>query len=152
MSLFETGDSDGLVSLSGLFEEHFKKARVQTNLHKIADLICKGGWPGALHVEPDVAQLIPNQYLDTLISSIGNKNGSSNDPEQSKLPGTNEHKLRRFLVSLARNTGQAVTYQTIASDIIEGNIDSKNKLVSQQHIESLFSVFKERFFIEDLNG
>ena len=145
MSLFETGDSDGSVSLSGLFEGNFKKARtaganIKTDLRKIANLICKGGWPGALNIEQDTAQLIPNQYLDTLISSI------------SKKSGTNEYKLRHFLVSLARNIGQAVTYQTIASDIIEGNINSKSDLVSQQQIESLFTLLKERFIIEDLCG
>ena len=154
MSLFETGDSDGCVSLGGLFEGKFKKARVQTDIRRLADLICKGGWPGALHLEPepvartrqgrpspvDITQLIPNQYLDTLISSIGKKNG------------VNEYRLRRFLASLARNTGQAVTYQTIANDIIEGNIDSKNELAGKQNIESLLTLFKERFIIEDLNG
>jgi len=140
MSLFETGDSDGSVSLGGLFEGRFKKTRVQTDLHHIAGFICKGGWPGALHIEPDAARLIPNQYLDTLISSIGKKNEA------------NEYRLRRFLVSLARNIGQAVTYQIIANDIIEGNVDNKNELAAQQHIELLLSIFKERFIIEDLCG
>ena len=140
MSLFETGDSDGSVSLSGLFEGHFKKARVQTDLRSIAGLICKGGWPGILHVEPEDAELIPNQYLDTLISSIGKKNGA------------NEYRLRRFLASLARNIGQAVTYKTISNDIIEGNINNKNELAAKQNIESLLTTFKERFIIEDLFG
>jgi hypothetical protein len=140
MSLFETGDSDGSVSLSGLFEGCFKKARVETDLRKITDLICRGGWPGALHVEPDAAGLIPNQYLDTLISSIGKKST------------VNEYRLRRFLASLARNTGQAVTYETIVSDIANGSIDSKNKLATKQHVELLLAVFRERFIIEDLFG
>ena len=140
MSLFETGDSDGSISLGGLFNGHFKKAQVKTDLRKIAGLICRGGWPGALHIEKDAAQLIPNQYLDTLISSIGKKSG------------TNEYRLRRFLVSLARNMGQAVTYQTIASDINEGNTDSKNEYPSKQHIELLLTVCLERFIIEDLCG
>ena len=140
MSLFETGDSDGSVSLGGLFDGNFKKARVQTDLRKLAGLICKGGWPGALHIKPDDAQLIPNQYLDTLISFTGKKSG------------VNEYRLRRFLTSLARNIGQAVTYDTIANDIIEGNIDSKNELATKQHIEALLTIFKERFIIEDLCG
>ena len=140
MSLSETGDSDGSVSLGELFEGRFKNARVRTDLRVIADLICKGGWPGSLYLEPDAAELIPNQYLDTLISSIGKKSG------------TNEYRLRRFLISLARNTGQAVTYQTIVNDIAEGNIHGKNELASKQHIEALLSTFKERFIIEDLCG
>jgi len=140
MSLFETGHSDGSISLSRLFDGYFDNARVQTDLRDIADLICKGGWPGALYLEPEDAKIIPNQYLDTFLSSIGNKSGA------------NEYKLRRFLTSIARNTGQAVTYQTIASDIVEGNIDNKNELVSRQQIEALISSFRERFIIEDLSG
>jgi len=68
MSLFETGDSDGTVSLSGLFEGEFSNARVNTDLRKIASLICKGGWPGALELNDNDASLIPTQYLDTMIS------------------------------------------------------------------------------------
>jgi len=60
--------------------------------------------------------------------------------------------MRRFLASLARTTGQAVTYQTIASDIAEGNIGGRNEPVSRQQIETLISIFRERFIIEDLCG
>ena len=140
MSFIETGDSDGSVSLSDLFDGKFKKAHANTDLRLIADLICRGGWPGALGLEAEVASLIPNQYLDTLISSIAEKSGAS------------EYKLRRFLVSLARNTGQAVNYQTIANDIVEGEIDNKKELVSRQEIETLINLFKGRFIIEDLYG
>jgi len=140
MSLFETGDSDGSVSLSGLFDGNFKSRRVSTNLRSIADLICKGGWPGVLHLNSNDAELIPNQYLDTFISSIGNKSGND------------EHKLRRFLVSLARNSGQAVTYNTISSDIAEGDFGGRKELTPRQNIETYLSTLKGRFIIEDMGG
>jgi len=140
MSLYETGDSDGSVSLGGLFNGEFKNARAETDLRTIAGFICKGGWPGALYLDSDSAKLIPNQYLDTLVSSIGRKSGA------------NEYRIRRFLVSMARNTGGAVTYQTIAGDIAEGIFDNKKELVSRQQIEELINTFKERFILEDLNG
>ena len=140
MSLYETGDSDGTVSLSGLFEGTFKNARVKTDLRSIADLICKGGWPGSIDLDSQSAMLIPNQYLDTLMSSIGDKNGA------------NEYRLRRILVSLARNIGQAVSYNTIASDIVEGDISDKKEIASRQTIEMLTNIFKERFIIEDMFG
>jgi len=63
MSLSETGDSDNSVSLSGLFEGRFQNARVRAELRGLAGLIRKGGWPGALYLDPDVAELIPNQYV-----------------------------------------------------------------------------------------
>jgi len=140
MSLFEAGISDGTVSLRELFDGKFKNAKVETDLRRIADLICTGGWPGAIDLDPDVAELIPNQYLDTLISSIAEKSG------------TNEYKLRRFLVSMARNIGQAVAYRTIASDITEGELDSKREIASRQTVEKITSIFKDRFIIEDMCG
>jgi predicted AAA+ superfamily ATPase len=146
MSLSETGDSDCSVSLSGLFEGVFQKARVQTSLRAIAGMICKGGWPGALHIGSEDAELIPNQYLDTLISSISRKSGKSGKS------GENEYRIRRFVSSMARNVGQAVTYQTIANDMAEGDLGSKNELVSRQHIEAIICAFKDRFIIEDLCG
>jgi predicted AAA+ superfamily ATPase len=140
MSLSETGGSDNSVSLYGLFGGNFKASRVTTNLRGIADMICKGGWPGSLYLEPDAAGLIPNQYIDTLISSIGKKSGAS------------EYMLRRFLASIARNAGQAATYQTISSDIAEGAYDDKNGSHTRQHIETLINIFKERFILEELYG
>ena len=140
MSLSETGVSDNSVSLNGLFNGIFENAKVRTDLRSIAGYICTGGWPGSLHLNPEDAELIPNQYLDTLISSIGIKNGS------------NEYRLRRFLISLARNIGQAVTHNTIAGDIAEGDINNKNTLVSRQNIEAYINMFKERFIVEDLYG
>jgi len=140
MSLFETGHSDGSVSLEKLFNGVFKNTRVQTNLRIIADLICKGGWPGSMDLDIDSAGLIPNQYLDTLLSSIAEKSG------------TNEYALRRLLVSLARNVGQAATYHTLVNDISEGEPDEKNNTVSRQMIEKFINVFKDRFIIEDMHG
>ena len=140
MSLFETGDSDGKVSLGELFNGSFKKTRAETDLKKLSFLICKGGWPGALNMEIDDTQLIPNQYLDTLISFIGKKNEA------------NEYRLRRFLVSLARNIGQAVTYNTIAADITGDEVENRKDSAAKQQIETLLAVFKDRFIIEDLFG
>ena len=140
MSLFETGDSDGTISLKGLFNGEFNPSRVHTDLRKIAGLICAGGWPGAIGLDSDIATLIPTQYTDTLISSIADKNKTS------------EHKLRRLLMSLARNAGQAATYQTIASDIIEGDSESIEEVASRIAVEKLIDIFRERFIIEDISG
>jgi predicted AAA+ superfamily ATPase len=140
MSLYETGDSDGSISLRGLFDGDFRAARAKTDLRRIAEMVCRGGWPGAIDLDPELAGLIPNQYLDTLISSIADKNGTS------------EYRLRRLITSLARNIGQAATYRTIASDIAEGEIDRNSEIASRQIIEKLIDTFKERFIIEDLYG
>ncbi|MDR1068727.1 MAG: DUF4143 domain-containing protein [Clostridiales Family XIII bacterium] len=140
MSLYETGHSDGSVSLSGLFEGKFKTASASTDLRTIATVICRGGWPGILHLDAESASLVPPQYLDTLISSSAQKND------------INEYRFRRLLTSFARNIGQAITYQTVASDMIEGDIAGKNEIISRQHVETLTNHAKDRFIIEDING
>ena len=140
MSLFEYGKSSGRVSLEGLFEGRFSSAQVETDLELLAECICTGGWPGTLPGKRKFPELIARHYLDTFISSV------------SESEGCDEQKLRRLLVSLARNLGQAVTYNTLASDIVEGNITNKKELVAQSQIEGLLSLLKKRFLIEDVRG
>jgi predicted AAA+ superfamily ATPase len=140
MGLFETGDSNGSVSLSGLFNGEFHSSEVKTSLSDIARFICKGGWPGMLTLEDDVAALVPPQYIDTFVSSLPNRAGLS------------EYRIRRLLISLSRTLGQAVTYDTLASDMVEGNISDKRAIVNRQQVETLLAYLKSRFIIEDLNG
>jgi predicted AAA+ superfamily ATPase len=140
MSLYETDDSDGSVSLSGLFEGRFNQSAVSVNLLDIAELICRGGWPGSLTLDDDSSALIPAQYIDTFVSSASLKNR------------IDEYKLRRLFISLARNTGQAVTYDTIAGDMMEGDPAYRESSYSRQSIEALISFVKSRFIIEDVSG
>jgi predicted AAA+ superfamily ATPase len=68
----------------------------------------------------------------------------------SQKESVSEYRLRRLLQSLARNIGQAVTYNTLASDIAEGDADAA--AVSRQHVESLIGLVKDRFIVEDQSG
>jgi predicted AAA+ superfamily ATPase len=140
MSSFETGDSSGTVSLAGLFEDKFEQFPVSVDLRDIAHLVCRGGWPGLLTLKPDAAALVPTQYLDTFVSST------------SERAGLDEHRIRRLMASLARNLGQALTYDTIVSDMIEGNVGNKRELLTRQRVEVILSHLKSRFLIEDLGG
>jgi predicted AAA+ superfamily ATPase len=140
MSLYELGESDGTVSLSGLFEGRFEAGACSTDLRVIAEAICKGGWPGALTLQQDLATLIPSQYLDTFLSA------------SPSMRGISAHRLRRLLVSLARNLGQAAAYHTLASDMVEGNVEDKRGVITRQQVERLLEFTKDRFIVEDLPG
>jgi predicted AAA+ superfamily ATPase len=140
MSLFETGNSSGEISLSGLFEGRFKAAQASTGLKAIAELIICGGWPGSLGLSTSDRMLIPEQYLDTLISSLVAKEG------------VNEQRFRNLLVSLARNIGQAATYQTIGTDLAGGDLSGKREVAGRQQVEALIAKARNRFIIEDLAG
>jgi predicted AAA+ superfamily ATPase len=140
MSLYEMGESSGQISLTKLFSNQYQKSEAKTDVRKIASLICRGGWPGALSLDEDDALQIPIHYIDTLLSSTAN------------LYGKDEYTIRRLLQSLARNIGHAVTYKALADDISQGDPVSKNQKTTAQTAESYVRALKDQFMIEDING
>ncbi|MCM1168426.1 MAG: DUF4143 domain-containing protein [Bacteroides sp.] len=134
MSLYESGDSNGEVSLKALFEDK-GYAAVSTNKHKIDDiawLICRGGWPRGVFLDREVALDQAYDYFDGVVNSdISRVDGVHRDPERSK----------RILRSLARNQATQVTVSTICSDI-EANdeaVDIRETVTS--YIEALKKIF-----------
>ncbi len=105
MSLQESGDSDGSVSLVGLFDGEFVPGQVETDIRDISRLICRGGWPAALGVEEDFAGDLPSQYLSALFEVSAPKRGL--DPRTT----------RRVATALARNMGRTATYRTLYADV-----------------------------------
>lgn len=139
MLLFETGDSVGRISLSGLFDGIFEAHKKPVSLEQLAILACRGGWPGALDLDIALAKLIPQQYLDTLVSS--------EDIETTIRQGD----LYKFLCSLARNIGSAVTIDTLAKDM-GFTVDGKVKDSGRNRIKNLLEYFKNRFVIDSMSG
>lgn len=139
MSLYETGESDGSVSLAGLFRGEFTSGPVETDLRKLAVLVCRGGWPGSLELEDELAYLVPPQYLDALFAK-----------EDEKAPGT-EEELRRFLRSLARNIGSPVTLKTLARDMGEA-VDGSSRDAAERRVRAFLDYFLNRYVVCDLHG
>lgn len=124
MSLYESGNSSGDISLKDLCNNKFEpKLFEETNLEKLAYLIARGGWPGNIGVaESDCAELA-NGYMDNVIKT---------DLKQlDKDIDYNEHKAKLILKSLARNESTTVSNQKVLDDIIENDDTSisKNTLV-----------------------
>ena len=109
MSLAESGDSTGAVSLAGLFAGEFSPCACEGGARELVGLCCRGGWPEATDLSPEDAQLVARSYLQsTWDESI---------PRMRKRPQTAE----RLAASLARNLGQAATYKTLARDMRGGD-------------------------------
>ncbi len=143
MSLYESGHSSGKISLSALFEgDHkgeFKGAPVLTDLHQIASRICLGGWPGAITLNEEEAELIPYQYVNALINK-----------EDAAAPGSRQE-MRIFLQSLARNIGSAVTLETLACDMgLNGS--EKHKQTQTRLVKTYMEYFLNRYVVCDLHG
>lgn len=139
MSLTEMGASNGSVSLTGLFDGEFTPGPVQTSLDELAMLICRGGWPAAIGLDDESAQLQPVQYIDALVAK-----------EDAKAPGS-PRELRRFLQSLARNIGSAATLKTLALDM---GLDDQGAVsdAGLRRVRAYLDYFLGRYVIVDLPG
>ena len=67
MSLAESGESTGAVSLSDLFEGKFEPAECNTSIEDIARWCCRGGWPANLELDDEFALEIPGEYIASVL-------------------------------------------------------------------------------------
>lgn len=81
MSLFESKESNGSVSLSSLFEnEPFSGASSQLSVEELVFALCQGGWPDTLKIDKDLVLLVAQAYFDSIINDdvSSSENGSYN--------------------------------------------------------------------------
>ena len=122
MSLYESGDSDGKVSLRGLFDGDLKTVKVDPlGLEELSWLIVRGGWPGLL--ESDESSV--RQFLSERIDEICEKDVRKVDGKRRDVV-----KLKRFFRSLARNESKVVTKKRLSSDISSDEEDLDNDTVT----------------------
>lgn len=130
MSLYESGDSDGKVSLNDLFsnkeiENHVTK---ELTLLEIANLILRGGWPENIDKSAKDSQLIAKSYIkDILDKDINEIGGIKRD----------RNKMEMLLKSLARNESTLASNETLIKDIIENQYDSINKETVGEYLNVL---------------
>ncbi len=111
MSLFESRDSTGTVSLKDLFDKKFEDHNTgDVNLKHIIQLTVRGGWPGSLNLTPEDAFKIPKDYLSGVVR---------NDLKKMDGIDRDEDKLWRVLKSLARNESTLASKKTILNDVFE---------------------------------
>ena len=137
MSLWESGDSTGEVSLSELFTTPDVISGISLiDLEKIAFLSCRGGWPLAVNMDDEIAL---DQAFD-YIEAIEKRDISMSD-------GVNRDSVRthRLLRSYARHQGSQASYGTIRADMIANESDT----ISEDTIASYINALKKIFVIED---
>ncbi len=140
MSLWESGESNGKVSLKELFTSPSQLfAENKLTLEDIAYLICRGGWPRATLQKKDVALGRAFDYIDAVVKKdISRVDGVKRDPERTK----------RILRSYARHQGSQVPISTIANDIRTNDITSTDDKTVYAYIAAL----KKIFVIEDMEA
>lgn len=130
MSLFESGESDGYVSLNDLFKNIEFKGHLtkELSLEDIANLIMRGGWPDNIENTPKESQLIVKSYIKDIL-----------DKDINKIDGVkrDRNKMEMLLKSLARNESSLASNETLIKDVIENEYDSINKETVGEYLNVL---------------
>lgn len=137
MSLYESGDSTGDISLEDLCNKKFKdKATGEVDLRNLARLIIRGGWPANLDYSAKDASEAIEEYINLII-----------DDDLNRLDGIkrDKHKVRLLLKSLARNESTTVSNMTLKKDINE--IDNED--IDIDTLASYLNVLDRLFLLDN---
>ncbi|CUP24100.1 Uncharacterised protein [Roseburia hominis] len=136
MSLYESGDSSGDVSLEDLCNGKLTpKMTGEVDLKNVIEFIIRGGWPASLVLPIESAALLPKEYLEAVLND-----------DIYRVDGVkrNTHKMRLLLRSLARNESTTVSNKTLKNDIKE--IDDED--IDTATIADYLNI-QDRLFITD---
>ena len=134
MSLYESGDSSGKVSLSELCDGKLDMQLLEeVSLEKIATCIVRGGWPENIAVTTEIAHLMPRAYMDTVVDE--DLNNLDDDVEYNK------HKVQLLLRSLARNESTTVSDLSLLKDIQQQDSESMSRNTIAKYLEALERLF-----------
>ena len=139
MSLFEKGESSGVVSVSDVCEG--KDIGVQTtkspSLEELVSFVVCGGWPGSLGKSPRQAAVIPREYVENVIRiDIHKLDGIERD----------QTKVRKCLRSLARNESTTAALATIKDDIEETDATA----LSVNTVSGYLDAFRRMYLTNDI--
>lgn len=127
MSLYESGESTGRISLKGMFAGEAEPCRCDRSLRDYAFYTCRGGWPKAVRQDEDVALEQSYDYLEGLINSDMSVDGVERDPDRVRL----------LLRSYSRNCSTQANYSTIKKDMIENDVASLDEDTIASYIKAL---------------
>ncbi len=138
MSLFESGESNGAVSLRELFASSGEvSAHGKLDLERLAFLTCRGGWPRATTLSDRIALDQAFDYCDAVANTDASRvDGVARSPER----------VRRFLRSYARHQGSQASCRVIGEDMVEGG----EKPLSLETVSGYVDALKRIFVVEDL--
>ena len=137
MSLYESGDSTGDVSLKDLFEKNTVDGESDMTIDRLAFLACRGGWPQAIDMRDDIALDQARDYYDAVVRS---------DINRADNIQKNAEKVRRLMRSYARNQGSQVPNTVLARDVSANDEES----MSQETVATYLNALRKIFVVEDM--
>lgn len=145
MTLFESSDSTGAISLRAVFEkEKFEPFLANIDLLDLINITIRGGWPETLKLPKNTAGSVALEYINTVVKSELFRE------DQSKR---DQSKMRRMLQSLGRNNATTASNKTISMDIdgSERHFQSGKEIhISRDSVSSYIKNLKEIFIIEEI--
>lgn len=140
MSLYESEESNGSVSLKDLFEgRDFEVQENSLTIDDIAFLVCRGGWPASISMRREIALDQALDYIDSVANyDIQRVDGTKRDPQR----------VYRLLRSYARNIAGQISYSTFKTDMMSNDTDT----LSEDTVADYIKALKRLFVIEDLEA
>ena len=138
MSLYESGESNGGIQLSKLFETPEVIAAINSlDLKKISFLVCRGGWPRSTFMEDETALEQAYDYYDAIVKQ-----------DISRVDGVsrNEERVKTLMRSYARNQGTQTSNAMLKADMQANDVDS----LDEDTVISYVNALKKIFVIEDM--
>ncbi len=138
MSLYESGDSSGDVSLRSLFNSQTDvDGESHLDIERLAFLTCRGGWPQSIKMRDEIALDQAFDYYDAVVhSDINRADNITKNPER----------VKRLMRSYARNQGGQIPNTVIAQDIAANDESS----IDEETVALYINALKKIFVIEDM--
>lgn len=138
MSLFESGESNGEISLKVLFSGETNLTAInKLELDDIAYLTCRGGWPGVVSLRREVALMQAFDYYDAVVKSdISRVDGVKRD----------EERVKRLMRSYARHQGTQASNEALRQDMLANDTET----LDLDTVASYINALKKIFVIEDM--
>ena len=138
LSLYESGESNGVISLQDLLDEKVNIDGKQSDLsyEDLVYALCRGGWPNSLKMAKEDALEVASNYLNTLVSSdISRIDGVNRDPQLASI----------ILKSYSRLVSTIGTNGALFEDIKANYGD-----ISEKTISDYLNVLKKLYIIEEI--
>ena len=137
MSLYESGDSSGKISLCELCNGVMPNVSTgEVNIKELIELIVRGGWPGSIGLPAKQAALLPMEYLKDVVED---------DVYRMDMIKRDTSKMWKLLRSLARNESTTVTDRILINDI--KSIDLED--IDRNTVAAYLDIFKRLFLTEN---
>ena len=136
MSLYESGDSTGKVSLNDMLNGKIEtQINKEITLEQLANLIIRGGWPSNIKVPDDKINIIPKSYIEAIL-----------DKDMNDDKKRDRNKMLMLLKSLARNESTVASNSTLMKDINELE-SNEEKIESRITIDDYLNVLNRLHII-----